>query len=107
MLVVAELNGSGNQISEGSVTDVLNKPTTIERDKASFNTNTISSTVQSFLKCFLWLRYKVSGDNLSRRNSILSVCNGWQVLIILDIFTVTQCLQCPWPASNCFQGCPQ
>ena len=32
MLVVAELNGSGNQISEGSVTDVLNKPTIIHTD---------------------------------------------------------------------------
>ena len=32
MLVVAELNGSGNQISEGSVTDVLNKHTIIHTD---------------------------------------------------------------------------
>ena len=35
MLVVAELNGSGNQISEGSVTDVLNKPTIIHTDNGT------------------------------------------------------------------------
>ena len=32
MLVVAELNGSGDQISEGSVTDLLTKPTIIHTD---------------------------------------------------------------------------
>ena len=32
--MVAELNGGGNQISEGSVTDVLNKPTTIRIDES-------------------------------------------------------------------------
>ena len=58
-----------------------------------------------FLEVFLWLRYLVSGDNLLRWNSILSVCNGWQVLIISDIFTVTQCLQCVLPTSNWLQGC--
>ena len=43
MLVVAELNGSGNQISEGSVTDVLNKHTIIHTDTSHSEVKSVVS----------------------------------------------------------------